>query len=135
MSPQIHPNGFRISDRPVAASFAHPYSFQPVTDFLSRDDACLTSSMSLGGVEGTWVRYWDESSTAAVLEFEVDEVTQSAASPAKDKDQVQDKEKKKKAKGNKPSHFAAPSFTLIFDEVQSRMGQLLHQHSPFLTSR
>ena len=114
MSPQIHPNGFRISDRPVAASFAHPYSFQPVTDFLSRDDACLTSSMSLGGVEGTWVRYWDESSTAAVLEFEVDEVTQPAASPAKDKDQVQDKEKKKKAKGNKLSHFAAPSFYTNF---------------------
>jgi len=135
MSPQIHPNGFRISDRPVAASFAHPYSFQPVTDFLSRDDACLTSSMSLGGVEGTWVRYWDESSTAAVLEFEVDEVAQPAAFSAKDKDQDKDKEKKKKAKGNKPSHSVAPSFTLIFDEVQSRTGQLPRQHSPCLTNR
>lgn len=135
MSPQIHPNGFRISDRPVAASFAHPYSFQPVTDFLSRDDACLSSSMSLGGAEGTWVRYWDESSTAAVLEFEVDEVAQPATSSAKDKDQDKDKEKKKKAKGNKPLHFVASSFTLIFDEVRSRMGQLLRQHSPFLTNR
>jgi len=133
MSPQIHPNGFRISDRPVAASFAHPYSFQPVTDFLSRDDACLTSSMSLGGVEGTWVRYWDESSTAAALEFEVDEVAQPAASPAKDKDQDKDKEKKKKVKGNKPS-TSLLLLLLIFDEVQSRMGQLLRQHSPFLTS-
>ena len=75
MSPHIHPNGFRISDRPVAASFAHPYSFQPVTDFLLRDEACLTSTNSLGGGEGTWVRYWDESSTIAVLEFKVEEAT------------------------------------------------------------
>ncbi|KAJ3504869.1 hypothetical protein NLJ89_g7716 [Agrocybe chaxingu] len=87
MSPQIHPSGFRISDRPVAASFAHPYSFQPVTDFLSRDEACLQSTMALGGVEGTWVRYWDESSTVAVLEFKVEEPVQPA---------VQAKEKKEK---------------------------------------
>ena len=44
MSPQIHPNGFRISDKPVAASFAHPYSFQPVTDFMLRDDSLVASS-------------------------------------------------------------------------------------------
>lgn len=92
MSPQLHPSGFRISDRPVAASFAHPYSFQPVTDFLSRDEACLTSTLSLGGVEGTWVRYWDESSTVAVLEFKVDE-------PAHPITQPKDKKEKKKAKG------------------------------------
>ncbi|KAF5358221.1 hypothetical protein D9756_001815 [Leucocoprinus leucothites] len=116
MSPQIHPNGFRISDRPVAASFAHPYSFQPVTDFLSRDEACLTSSMSLGGVEGTWVRYWDESSTAAVLEFEVDEATQSASSAAKDKDKDKDKEKKKKLKGSNKDGPAAPSALPVSDK-------------------
>lgn len=92
MSPQIHPSGFRISDRPVATSFAHPYSFQPVTDFLSRDDACLTSSISLGGVEDTWVRYWDESSTVAVLEFKVDAPVQPFAL-------VKEKKEKKKAKG------------------------------------
>ncbi|CAA7270148.1 unnamed protein product [Cyclocybe aegerita] len=89
MSPQIHPSGFRISDRPVAASFAHPYSFQPVTDFLSRDEACLQSTMALGGVEGTWVRYWDESSTIAVLEFKVEEPVRPA---------IQAKEKKEKKK-------------------------------------
>lgn len=90
MSPQIHPSGFRISDRPVAASFAHPYSFQPVTDFLSRDDACLASSPSLGGAEGAWVRYWDENSTVAVLEFKVEEPAQPAP-PTREK-----KEKKRK---------------------------------------
>lgn len=48
--------------------------------------------MSLGGGEGTWVRYWDESSTAAVLEFKVDEPVQQPL-PSKDK------KEKKKTKG------------------------------------
>ncbi|TFY54898.1 hypothetical protein EVG20_g9523 [Dentipellis fragilis] len=74
MSPQIHPNGFRISDRPVAASFAHPYSFQLLSDMVLRDDASLPSSVALGGNEGKWVRYWDEASTVAVLEFRVEEI-------------------------------------------------------------
>ncbi|KAG5645840.1 hypothetical protein DXG03_005182 [Asterophora parasitica] len=100
MSPIIHPAGFRISDRPVAASFAHPYSFQPVTDFLSRDEACLMSSMSLGGVEGQWVRYWDESSTVAVLEFKVEEPVQPAQST---------KEKKKKEKKSGAEARPAPA--------------------------
>ena len=91
MSPQIHPSGFRISERPVAASFAHPYSFQPATEFVHRDEACLLSSLSLGGVEGTWVRYWDEASTAAVLEFEAETPTPSAP--------LKEKKEKKKAKG------------------------------------
>ncbi|KDR73429.1 hypothetical protein GALMADRAFT_124505 [Galerina marginata CBS 339.88] len=100
MSPQLHPSGFRISDRPVASSFAHPYSFQPVTDFLSRDEACLSSTMSLGGVEGTWVRYWDESSTVAVLEFKVDEIVQQAV-------QAKEKKEKKKTKLELESHVKA----------------------------
>jgi hypothetical protein len=92
MSPQIHPSGFRISDRPVAASFAHPYSFQPSTDYLSHDDACLPSSLGLGGAKGSFVRYWDESATIAKLEFEVDE-------PAHSPIPVKDKKEKKKDKG------------------------------------
>ncbi|GJF00770.1 RNA-binding protein [Phanerochaete sordida] len=94
MSAQLHPSGFRISERPVAASFAHPESFQPISDFAIRDDACLASSLSLGGVEGTWVRYWDEGSTIAMLEFKVDPPVQPAAEQAK--------EKKKKSKVDKP---------------------------------
>jgi hypothetical protein len=92
MSPQLHPNGFRISDKPVAASFAHPYSFQPVTDFLHRDEACLVGSQSLGGVDGSWVRYWDETSSVAVLEFKVEEPAKASASQEK-------KKEKKKVKG------------------------------------
>lgn len=93
MSPQIHPAGFRISDKPVAASFAHPYSFQPLPDYSLRDDACIMGSMQLGGVEGQYVRYWDEASTVAQLEFKVEApIPTPAAAPV-------GKEKKKKAKG------------------------------------
>lgn len=94
MSPQLHPSGFRISERPVAASFAHPESFQPISDFAIRDDACIASSLSLGGVEGTWVRYWDEGSTIAVLEFKVDP-------PVQPTPEQTGKEKKKKPKVDK----------------------------------
>lgn len=94
MSPQLHPNGFRISDRPVAASFAHPYSFQPVADNLYRDESCLSSSLILGGAEGTFVKYWDEASTLAVMDFKVEETKQHQPSAAKEKEK---KEKKPKS--------------------------------------
>ncbi len=93
MSPQIHPSGFRISDRPVAASFAHPDSFQPIDNVMLRDDACIPSSLVLGGVEGTWVRYWDDSSTLAMLEFQV-------AQPAPTVQTVKERKEKKKVKGH-----------------------------------
>ena len=70
----------------------------------------------MGGVEGVWVRYWDEASTAAVLEFTVEEPTQPTSAPVvkekkekKAKDSVEDAEeprlpvgvgkKEKKGKG------------------------------------
>ncbi|TCD59819.1 hypothetical protein EIP91_011398 [Steccherinum ochraceum] len=105
MSVQIHPNGFRISDRPVAASFAHPYSFQPLPDYSLRDDACIASSMSMGGVDGAWVRYWDEASTVAMLEFQVEE---PVAAPAPTKE----KKEKRKAKGDAPDNKPAEASTL-----------------------
>ncbi|KAH9921052.1 uncharacterized protein B0H18DRAFT_1022520 [Fomitopsis serialis] len=104
MSPQIHPNGFRISDRPVAASFAHPESFQPISDYALKDESCMMSSLALGGVEEQWVRYWDEGSMAAVLEFEVAEPIQpSTTAPAKDK------KEKKRAKGDGQAHLDRPA--------------------------
>lgn len=61
---------------------------------MLRDDAAIQSSSALGGSEGAWVKYWDEASTIAVLEFEVAEAPQiQPAAPSKDK------EKKKKPKG------------------------------------
>lgn len=98
MSPQIHPSGFRISDKPVAASFAHPYSFQPLSDYLLRDETAIPSSLNLGGVENTFVKYWDESTTVAVLEFKVDEPATTEA-PAVSAVGAKEKEKKRKAKG------------------------------------
>ena len=92
MSPHVHPNGFRISDRPVAASFAHPASFQPLPDYSIRDEACLASSIALGGMEGALVRYWDEASSVAVLEFKVEEPVQPTLA-------TKEKEKKRKPKG------------------------------------
>ncbi|KAJ7694105.1 hypothetical protein B0H17DRAFT_1009375 [Mycena rosella] len=103
MSPQIHPSGFRISDRPVAASFAHPYSFQPIADLMIRDEACIPSSVSLGGEEGTLVRYWDEGSTIAQLEFQVEEPIQPAAAQAKEK------KEKKKTKDIEPALRSVPA--------------------------
>ncbi|KAF8724415.1 hypothetical protein AX14_008838 [Amanita brunnescens Koide BX004] len=128
MSPQIHPNGFRISDKPVAASFAHPYSFQPVTDFIQRDEACLKSTSSLGGSEGLWVRYWDDSSTCAVLEFKVEEPV-STTPPQKEK-----RERKRKVEIDARSKqvIVAPSVlpvsdkpvTLSFSKVITKAGPL-----------
>lgn len=48
--------------------------------------------MALGGLEDAYVRYWDEGSMIAVLEFEVEQSTKTGQDQAnKDK-----KEKKKK---------------------------------------
>ncbi|KAJ6513845.1 hypothetical protein C8R47DRAFT_1092050 [Mycena vitilis] len=127
MSAQTHPSGFRISDRPVAASFAHPYSFQPIADLMIRDDACIPSSLNLGGEEGTLVRYWDEGSTIAQLEFQVDQPAQPAAV------QVKEKKEKKRAKESEPvarNVPAAPSalpisskpVTLNFNKGLGRAG-------------
>ncbi|KAF9050736.1 hypothetical protein BDZ89DRAFT_1098764 [Hymenopellis radicata] len=102
MSPQIHPSGFRISDVPVAASFGHSESFQPIDNVMLRDDACIPSSLVLGGMEGHWVRYWDESSTLAMLEFQV-------ASPAAAVNTKERKEKKKVKDVAKPLAQAVPS--------------------------
>ncbi|KAJ7581017.1 hypothetical protein C8J56DRAFT_254538 [Mycena floridula] len=105
MSPQIHPSGFRISDRPVAASFAHPDSFQPIADVMLRDEASIYSSLALGGVEGTWVRYWDEASTIAVLEFkDVKSIQPVPPPPVRE-----EKKKKKKDVVAQPAAPAAPS--------------------------
>ncbi|KAJ7135003.1 hypothetical protein C8R43DRAFT_626309 [Mycena crocata] len=114
MSPQIHPSGFRISDRPVAASFAHPYSFQPIADLMIRDEACIPSSLSLGGEEGTLVRYWDEGSTIAQLEFQVERSAQPVAV------QVKEKKEKKRTKGDAEPALrnvpAAPSALPVSDK-------------------
>ncbi|KAF9228042.1 hypothetical protein BS17DRAFT_793613 [Gyrodon lividus] len=113
MSPQIHPSGFRISDKPVAASFAHPYSFQPVADHMLRDESAIPSSLNVGGVENTFVKYWDESATVSVLEFKVEEPvpTQGVAAAV-----TKEREKKKKAKDDAAKKPLAPSALPVSDK-------------------
>ncbi|KAJ3723499.1 hypothetical protein DFJ43DRAFT_654187 [Lentinula guzmanii] len=90
MSPQIHP---------------------PIQEIMLRDEACLTSSLALGGVEGTYVRYWDESSMVAVLEFQVAMPQSSTVTSGKDK-----KEKKKKDPALRPIAPPAPSALPVSDK-------------------
>lgn len=59
-----------------------------------RDEASIMSSSSLGGGEGFFVRYWDETSSVAVLEFKV-------ATPVHSSAASKEKEKKKRAKGTR----------------------------------
>ncbi|KAG6376046.1 hypothetical protein JVT61DRAFT_2014 [Boletus reticuloceps] len=116
MSPQIHPSGFRISDKPVAASFAHPYSFQPVSDYMLRDETAIPSSLNLGGVENTFVKYWDESATVAVLEFKVDELAATQVPATGAMAAPKDKEKRKKVKDDPSKRPPAPSALPISDK-------------------
>lgn len=62
---------------------------------MLRDETAIPSSMNLGGVEGAFVKYWDDSSMVAVLEFKVEAPpqpqAQASTGPVKEK-----KEKKKK---------------------------------------
>lgn len=68
-------------------------------EYSLRDDACLGSSVALGGAEGMWVKYWDEASTVAILEFEVEEpVKPTTAVPI-----VKEKKDKKKKGQFRPS--------------------------------
>lgn len=100
MSPQLHPSGFRIADRPIAASFAHPYSFQPLAENMIRDDACVASSLAMGGVLDTWSRYWDESAAVEELCFEVEAPAQLVSTD----NNAKPKKKKETAKGKKPTN-------------------------------
>ncbi|KZO95158.1 hypothetical protein CALVIDRAFT_500399 [Calocera viscosa TUFC12733] len=89
MMPQLHPNGFRISDKPIAVAFAHPMSFQPLPPGTPKDEYCISSSLWLGGQEGWWTKYWDEGAGIGEKTFEVKEDP---------KETREEKEKKKKPK-------------------------------------
>ena len=52
--------------------------------------------MALGGMEGAFVKYWDEGSMIALIEFEVEQPTNSGQEQA-------NKEKKEKKKKGQPS--------------------------------
>jgi hypothetical protein len=71
---------------------------------MLRDETAIPSSLNLGGVENTFVKYWDESATVALLEFTVEEPVPVAAAAA-----TKEKEKKKKVKDDATKKPPAPS--------------------------
>lgn len=63
---------------------------------MLRDESAIPSSLNVGGVENTFVKYWDESATVAVLEFQVEDPVPAQGVAAVEA--TKEKEKKKKAK-------------------------------------
>lgn len=98
MSPTLFPNGFRISNIPVAASFAHPHSFRLAPDGYTRDDSCIDATEALGGLNAGFARYWDENSVISELLFEIEE-EKTAPKKTKDKRKERTKEKDSSGKG------------------------------------
>ncbi|KAG9098063.1 hypothetical protein FS749_004791 [Ceratobasidium sp. UAMH 11750] len=74
MSPELHPSGFRIGSRAIAASFAHPASFQPLEQ-RPPDEYSLICTAAVGGSDAGWCSYWDQSAFVEVQEFQVDPET------------------------------------------------------------
>ena len=68
--------------------------------------------MTLGGLEGAYVKYWDEGSMITVLEFEVEQSTKTGQEQA-------NKEKKEKKKKGQPSVGGV----LVFWCLQQRQRQ------------
>ncbi|ELU44516.1 G-patch domain-containing protein [Rhizoctonia solani AG-1 IA] len=77
MSAELHPSGFRIGSRAIAASFAHPSSFQPL-DNRPPDEYSLVCTQAVGGSETGWCSYWDQTAFAEAQEFQVDQETIAA---------------------------------------------------------
>ncbi|CUA72458.1 hypothetical protein RSOLAG22IIIB_01127 [Rhizoctonia solani] len=101
MSPELHPSGFRIGSRAIAASFAHPSSFQPLEN-RPPDEYSLICTHAVGGSDTGWCSYWDQTAFAEAQEFQVDQETiadlTAHAAP--------EVEKKKEKKKDKTKHSA-----------------------------
>ncbi|CAE6525450.1 unnamed protein product [Rhizoctonia solani] len=101
MSAELHPSGFRIGTRAIAASFAHPASFQPL-DSRPPDEYSLVCTSAVGGSDTGWCSYWDQTAFAEVQEFQVDQETiADLTTPV-----APEIEKKKEKKKDKTKHSA-----------------------------
>jgi RNA-binding protein 5/10 len=94
MSAELHPSGFRIGSRAIAASFAHPSSFQPL-DSRPPDEYSLVCTPAVGGSETGWCSYWDQTAFAEAQEFQVDQETLAALTASAAPEAEKKKEKKK----------------------------------------
>lgn len=96
MSPTLFPNGFRISGIPVAASFAHPNSFQLTPDNHQRDDTCIDASAALGGRAQGFAKYWEEGTVVSEMVFEVEaDEKKHHSKKGKEKEKEREKDKRK----------------------------------------
>lgn len=111
MSAELHPEGFKISNRPIAASFANPGSFAPLAPHSLRDEGCVMGSVAMGGQEGTFAKYWDESSTVVEISFEGAQSVARKEAPAQ-----AEKKKKKKAKDEDASRLLSSGGILPSDK-------------------
>ncbi|KAG8743681.1 hypothetical protein FRC10_011554 [Ceratobasidium sp. 414] len=100
MSPELHPSGFRIGSRAIAASFAHPSSFQPL-EHRPPDEYSLICTPAVGGSDSGWCSYWDQSAFVEVQEFQVDPETIADLTVTNIEG-----EKKKEKKKDKTKHLA-----------------------------
>lgn len=98
MSPTLFPSGFRISTKPVAASFAHPNSFQLLPPDTIRDESTIDATVALGGRAEGYAKYWDDGTALGELVFEVEEADVVAASKSKGKEKEKKKERSKDSK-------------------------------------
>ncbi|CEL52198.1 RNA-binding protein 5-A OS=Xenopus laevis GN=rbm5-a PE=2 SV=1 [Rhizoctonia solani AG-1 IB] len=115
MSAELHPSGFRIGSRAIAASFAHPSSFQPL-DSRPPDEYSLVCTPAVGGSETGWCSYWDQTAFAEAQEFQVDQETLAALTASAAPEAEKKKEKKKeKTKSSAQKLAESTGLTVISD--------------------
>jgi RNA-binding protein 5/10 len=107
MSPELHPSGFRIGSRAIAASFAHPASFQPLEQ-RPPDEFSVVSTPAVGGPDSGWCSYWDQTAFVEIQEFQVDPDTIAELTVTNTEG-----EKKKEKKKDKTRHLPQKSELVI----------------------
>ncbi|KAJ8582319.1 hypothetical protein M405DRAFT_830825, partial [Rhizopogon salebrosus TDB-379] len=108
------PVGLSNFQQTCSGFFAHQYPFQQV-DHMLQDETAIPSSINLGGVEGAFVKYWDDSAMVAILEFKVEArpqpQVQASTGPTKEK-----KGKKKKDDTSNKLPISDKLVTLSFNK-------------------
>lgn len=82
----------------MAASFAQAHSFQLSPDNTYRDDSCVDASLSIGGIDSGYAKYWDENTVVSEMVYEVEEEKPvKKSSSSKDKERKKDRTKESKS--------------------------------------
>ncbi|QRV86137.1 G-patch domain protein [Ceratobasidium sp. AG-Ba] len=118
MSAELHPSGFRIGSRAIAASFAHPASFQPLED-RPPDEYSLICTPAVGGSDSGWCAYWDQSAFVEVQEFEVDPDTIADLTATNTEGEKKKEKKKDKSKHSAQKLAESAGLTVLPDPKDS----------------